>query len=122
MRVRNAVGEHGERLAVRLLEESGYAVLDRNWRRRAGDVAGELDVVAVRGGVIVFVEVKSRRSLAFGPPSAGVTPAKALRIRSLAAAWLAEHGLGDAEVRFDVVSVLVPRAGAATVEHLEGAF
>jgi putative endonuclease len=118
VRVRNAVGAHGERIAVRLLEESGYAVLDRNWRRRSG----ELDVVAVRGGVVVFVEVKCRRSAAFGPPSLGVTPAKAVRIRALAGLWLAEHGLGDADVRFDVVSVLVPRAGAAVVEHLEGAF
>ena len=118
MRAKDAVGAYGERVAVRRLEDAGYAVLDRNWRRRGG----ELDVVCMRGGVVVFVEVKCRRSSAFGVPAGAVTPEKAARIRSLAEAWLAERGLSDACVRFDVVSVVRPRAGAAVVEHLEGAF
>ena len=118
MRAKDAVGAYGERVAVRCLEDAGYAVLDRNWRCPEG----ELDVVAVRGGVVVFVEVKCRRSAAFGAPLLAVTPGKAARLRAAAARWLALRDLGDAEVRFDVVSVLRPRSGAAVVEHVEAAF
>jgi putative endonuclease len=118
VRAKDAVGAYGERVAVRHLEDAGYAVLGRNWRTRAG----ELDVVTMRGGVVVFVEVKCRRSAAFGVPACGVTPAKAARLRATASQWLAAHGLDDAAVRFDVVSVVRPRAGAAVVEHVEAAF
>lgn len=118
MRAKDAVGAYGERVAVRLLEDAGYAVLDRNWRSRTG----ELDVVAARGGTVVFVEVKCRRSAAFGPPLGAVTPAKAGRIQALAQEWLEAHGLSDAAQRYDVVSVLRPAFGATVVEHVEGAF
>jgi len=118
VRAKDAVGAYGERAAARWLEDEGYAVLDRNWRCRAG----ELDVVAVRGGVVVFVEVKCRRSASFGAPAASVTPAKVARLRAAASAWLAAHGLGEVPVRFDVVSVLRPPAGPTVVEHVEGAF
>jgi putative endonuclease len=112
------VGAYGERVAVAALEEAGYAVLDRNWRCRAG----ELDVVAARGGVVVFVEVKCRRSATYGPPALAVTVVKAQRLRAAAAAWLAAHDLTEAEVRFDVIAVLRPASGPAVVEHIEGAF
>jgi putative endonuclease len=118
VRAKDAVGAYGERVAVRHLDDAGYAVLDRNWRSRSG----ELDVVAMRGGVVVFVEVKCRRSVAFGVPAAAVTPAKAARVRVVAAEWLAAHGLSGAAVRFDVVSVLRPVRGAAVVEHVAAAF
>lgn len=118
MRAKDAVGAYGERVAVRFLADAGYAVLDRNWRCRHG----ELDVVAIRGGVVVFVEVKCRRSSAFGVPAAAVTSAKIERLRAAAALWLAERDLAEAEVRFDVVAVVRPLRGAAVVEHVEGAF
>lgn len=118
MGVTGAVGAYGERVAVRALESAGYTVVDRNWRCRAG----ELDVVAMRGGVVVFVEVKCRRSSSYGPPALAVTPVKAARLRAAASAWLAAHGLAEAAVRFDVVSVLRPLTGPPVVEHVEGAF
>ena len=118
MRAKDAVGAYGEDVAARWLEERGYVVLDRNWRTRGG----ELDVVLVRSGVVVFAEVKCRRSGSYGPPALAVTPLKAARLRSLAQAWLDAHGLSGACVRFDVVSVLRPARGAAVVEHVEAAF
>lgn len=121
MGAREAVGAYGERVAVRHLEAAGYDVLARNWRCRI-PVSGELDVVARRDGVVVFVEVKTRRSAAFGPPALAVTPLKAARIRALAQQWLARSGLVDAPQRYDVVSVLRPPSGPAVVEHVEGAF
>lgn len=59
-----------------------------------------------RGTTVAFVEVKSRRTAAFGVPAEAVTPAKQARIRRLAAAWLAENEVRAAEVRFDVVAIL----------------
>ena len=87
---------------------AGYEVVARNWRSRQG----ELDVVAMKGRVLVFCEVKTRSSATFGEPFEAVTRAKQTRIRKLAARWLRERGpaLGvrPARIRFDVVSILGP--------------
>src|SRR5690606_2707639 len=78
-RVASAIGEYGERLACEYLVGLGYVVIDRNWRCDQG----ELDIVAREGDCLVFCEVKTRRSTAFGPPVESVTPAKAARLRRL---------------------------------------
>lgn len=118
MRTKDAIGRYGEQVAARHLEERGLAVLDRNWRC----AEGELDVVAIEKNVLVFCEVKTRSSLAFGDPAEAVGPAKAARIRRLALQWLACHSVPHSELRFDVVSILRQRRGPALVRHLRGAF
>lgn len=140
MRAKDALGRYGEDVAVRHLTDAGLVVLERNWRCRAG----EIDIVARDGDVLVFCEVKTRTSAAFGVPAEAVGPVKARRIRGLACQWLAARrttasvGTGaraadgaaatgevipaDVDLRFDVVSVLCPPRGAAAVEHLRGAF
>lgn len=116
--INQIVGGYGERLAGRHLLARGLVLLDRNWRCPSG----EIDLVARDGPVVVFVEVKTRRSGKFGVPAAAVGVAKARRLRRLAARWLAEHGADERrQVRFDVVSVLLG-ADTAAVEHLRGAF
>ena len=80
-------------------------------------MGGELDLVVRRRRLIVVVEVKARRTDAFGPAAAAVGPAKQQRIRRLAAEWLATTGTAGVEVRFDVVAVT-----GTTIEVLEGAF
>ncbi len=105
----SAVGRYGEDVAARALVAAGLTVLQRNWRCRDG----EIDVVARDGDVLVFCEVKTRTSTAFGDPAEAVSPAKAARLRRLATAWLLEQRAGGEpsfwpEVRFDVVSVLRP--------------
>jgi putative endonuclease len=70
-----------------------------------------------RGTTVAFVEVKSRRTAAFGVPAEAVTPTKQARIRRLAAAWLAENEVRAAEVRFDVVAIL-----GDDLEVIENAF
>jgi putative endonuclease len=117
-RAKDAVGAYGERVAVRYLTEQGMVLLDRNWRCPAG----ELDVVLRDGDVLVFAEVKTRRSGRFGTPAEALVPAKVARLRRLAAIWLAQARVRPREVRFDVVSVLPRAAGPAEVEHLRGAF
>lgn len=116
MRAKDAVGQYGERVAARYLADAGMEIVDRNWRCPAG----ELDIVARDGPLVVFAEVKTRSSDAFGDPAEAVGPAKAERLRRLAVLWLEARGMGFAEVRFDVVSVLRSRSGAAQVDHLRG--
>ncbi len=116
MRAIDAVGEYGERLAERYLVGQGLTVLERRWRCRLG----EIDIVAVDGGCLVVCEVKTRRSLLAGSPFEAVTPVKLARLRRLAGAWLEQQPVRFAEVRIDVVSVVVPRRGAARLEHLRG--
>ncbi len=113
-----ALGAKGEQIAAEYLERESMTVLDRNWRCRDG----ELDLVARDGTEIVFVEVKTRSGIGFGLPAEAVTSRKAQRIRRLASQWLAEHIGGWAQVRFDVVGIVLPSSGEATIEHYAGAF
>ncbi|MEV4435140.1 YraN family protein [Streptomyces sp. NPDC049555] len=114
---RRALGRYGEELAARRLAEAGMRVLARNWRCRFG----ELDIVAADGDALVICEVKARRAGPYEHPMAAVTPAKAERLRTLAAHWLHRHGGAPAGgVRIDLVGVVVPDRGAPLVEHVRG--
>ena len=115
MRAKDAVGRYGEQVAARYLLDAGLVILDRNWRCREG----ELDIVATEGRTLVFCEVKTRSSTAYGDPAEAVVGAKADRLRRLAARWLQEHPGYWPELRIDVVSVLRRRRGAAEVRHLK---
>ncbi|MBD8060524.1 YraN family protein [Cellulomonas sp. JH27-2] len=116
MRAKDAVGRYGEDVAERHLLAAGWRVLDRNWRCRDG----ELDLVGMDGDELVVVEVKTRRSAAYGSPAEAVTRLKLARVRRLAAQWLAAHDVRAASVRVDVIAVILPRSGAAVVDHLVG--
>lgn len=116
MRVTQAVGRFGEDVAAAHLTSAGWQVLDRNWRC----ATGELDLVALDGDELVAVEVKTRRSATYGSPAEAVTRAKLVRLRRLAAAWLAAHELRPAAVRVDVIAITVPRSGGPSIEHLVG--
>ncbi len=115
---RKALGDFGERIAVRRLSDEGYQVLDRNWR--CGD--GEIDIVARDGASLVICEVKTRSSEAFGTPLEAVTPVKARRLALLAARWIAAHPevRSVSSVRVDIVTVVRRRKGSTVVEHVVG--
>jgi putative endonuclease len=118
MNARSAMGRYGETLAARRLAETGLTVLERNWRSGR---AGEIDIVARDGDVLVVCEVKTRREGPFEQPMAAVTPQKAERLRNLAERWIQTHGgAPPGGVRIDVVGVLLPARGAAVVEHVRG--
>ncbi|MDX3525970.1 YraN family protein [Streptomyces sp. ID05-39B] len=115
---RGALGRYGEELAARRLADAGMTVVERNWRSGR---TGEIDIVARDGDVLVVCEVKTRRDGGFQHPMAGVTPEKAERLRGLAQRWIQAHGgAPPGGVRIDLVGVLLPRRGAALVEHARG--
>ena len=115
---RRALGAEGEARAAACLARRGYRIVGRNVR--AGRV--EIDLVAVRGSLVVFAEVKTRRTRRFGSPQAAVDRAKQARLVRGAAAWLRGRSLHVRRVRFDVVACEVDAAGEWHVHHLEGAF
>jgi putative endonuclease len=114
---RQRLGARGEDRAADWYRAAGYDVVARNWRC----AEGELDLVVVRPGELVFCEVKTRASDRFGVPAEAVTIAKQRRLRTLAARFLAEHpldvGAAAGSIRFDVVAV----TGSA-VDVIEAAF
>jgi putative endonuclease len=95
----------GEDRAAGWYEDHGYEILDRNWRRREGEV----DLIVRRDRTVVFCEVKTRTDSRFGTGAESVLEAKQRRIRRLASRWLSEltpaAGRARVEVRFDVVSI-----------------
>src|SRR5256714_15685983 len=101
-RAKDAVGAYGERVAVRYLVDQGMVLLDRNWRCGAG----ELDAVLRDGEVIVFAEVKTRRSGRFGTPAEAVVPANVGRLRRAGPLWVAPAGVRAPEGRCHGVGVL----------------
>jgi putative endonuclease len=110
---RRALGQYGETLVARWYQSHGYTLLDRNWRCREG----ELDLIVTRDRLLVFCEVKTRRSTAFGSPAEAVGWKKQRTIRAVAARWLAASQVRPAGIRFDVAGVL-----GRQVDVLEGAF
>ena len=110
---RRARGISGEDVAAAWYQSQGYEILDRNWRCRAG----ELDLIVRRGAEVVFCEVKSRATTAFGAPQEAVTHDKRQRIRHLAARWIEDSRFRPAQIRFDVAAVLDDE-----LEIIEGAF
>ncbi len=110
---RRALGRWGEDLAAAHFERRGYEILDRNWRCRHG----EIDLVVRRQLLVVFCEVKARRSDSHGSAAAAVHPGKQVRLRRLAATWLATHDVRRVDVRFDVVAITGVR-----LSHIESAF
>jgi putative endonuclease len=118
MAAKDALGRRGEEIAAHYLASRGLAIVERNWRCPQG----EIDLIARDGGELVFVEVKTRSSVAFGHPLESITPAKLARLRRLAAAWCDAHPGGHDTIRIDAIAVIAPRVGDVEVEHLERVF
>ena len=118
-RSRLNIAKIGESLAVKHLKARGYKILAQNYRARRG----EIDLIARDGEFVVFVEVKTRRSLKFGLPQAAVTWQKQRQISKVALAYLQAHNLLDAPCRFDVIAIhLSPQLELLNLEQIESAF
>ena len=114
---RTRLGSAGEGIARRHLEERGYALRQANYRCPWGEV----DLVMERGDTVVFVEVRTKRSSAFGTPEESVTAAKRKRLTATAYHYLQEREI-DVPFRIDLVAIVLDRRGAVQrVTHLENA-
>ena len=124
---RAILGRHAETMAAARLSRSGMRIIARN--QRTNEVPGEIDLIALDGGDLVFVEVKALRAgTVAGPerPVLAVGPRKQRKLRSLAIAWLRDHDgfvPRHSALRFDVVGLRIGRDGEATDwEHVRHAF
>lgn len=112
------LGDRGEALAAEHLARAGWTVTHRNFRMGRK----EIDLVARRGEVVAFVEVKTRSGLGYGHPLESVTWKKRREIQQVAAAWIDRFGRAGDVYRFDAVSVLVPAGQAPVIDHVEDAW
>jgi putative endonuclease len=111
------MGRLGERIACRYLLRLGYDILARRYQARRS----ELDLVAFEGGMLVFIEVKTRRTCEFGEPWEFVDWEKRQRLQSAADEFIARYDLGRYTYRFDIVSVVAPGTPAESVSLFRNA-
>ncbi len=118
--VRNAwIGSKGERLAAKKLWKEGYRVLYRNFQPKGG---GEIDIVARKGDILVFGEVKTRTSVQFGRPADAVNREKQRLLIRGANAWLRELDFPEILFRFDIVEVVLEEEESPDIRIIENAF
>ncbi len=117
---RKALGALAEKLAANHLECKGFKILARNYRCRYG----EIDMIALDGKTLVFVEVRAKGSAGFGTPQESITHQKRLKIREVARHYLTNEVQKGSFCRFDVVAVQFEAGGGKVkvLEHIENAF
>jgi putative endonuclease len=112
------LGERGEAIAAAYLKGQRFTIIERNFRCKGGEV----DIIARDGKTLVFVEVKTRRTLTFGPPQMALTPFKQRQISKAALTWLAKKKQFNASARFDVIAIIAPDHQVPEIEHIRNAF
>ena len=110
------VGVDGETLVASYLEGQGAEIIARNWRIKEG----EIDIVARLQGMLLFVEVKSRTSSAYGHPLEAIDRVKAHRLQKLALAWIALHDEWGADYRIDAAAVNFQNGLKPTIDYRVG--
>ena len=114
-----SLGQFGEEQAARYLRRRFYSIVERNYRCRFG----EIDLIARRGGILAFVEVKLRKDDAHGEAREFVTAQKQQRVLAAAQLWLSQNET-ELQPRFDVIEVYAPNGenGPVKIRHIENAF
>lgn len=97
------LGTIGEQKSCDYLTEDGYEILEKNYRCKFG----EIDIIAKKGGLIIFIEVKTRSKNNFCEPEESVNDFKIRHIRNCANYYIQQKELGDYEFNFDVISIIV---------------
>ena len=114
---RQQFGKESESLAVRYLKKNGYKILEQNYRNKLG----EIDIIAKEKGVLVFVEVKARKTLFYGSPKWAVTPKKQRKISMVALYYLKSTKQTHVKARFDVVALSLTKDNPG-IEIIKNAF
>ncbi|MCH8568409.1 MAG: YraN family protein [Balneolales bacterium] len=113
------LGKKGEDIAVRWLEEQEIRILERNYHFEKAEV----DIIAYNGRQIIFIEVKTRSSNQFAEPEDAVTKEKKASLYKAAGAWLYERKMEGSPIRFDIISVVLPKStGTPEIKLFEGVF
>ncbi len=102
MKNKRKTGKEGEEIACKFISELGYQILERNYQYGHG----EIDIIAKDGDIIVFIEVKYRKSLEYGYPEDSITKNKKNQIRKTAEAYIYQKNIYDQSCRIDVISIL----------------
>lgn len=108
-------GKYGEQLAANFLVQAGYKILERNYRYKRAEV----DLIAQKDGLIIFVEVKLRSDKIFGTPEEFVTVQKEENIRQVAEHYIFENDW-HYDIRFDIIAIVVKPS--VEIEHIKDAF
>jgi putative endonuclease len=123
------LGRFGEQIAADFLRNQGYRIVAMNFITRLGrnhqtnrPLSGEIDIIAYEGALLCFIEVKTRRSAEFALPEEAVDNDKQQQLRRTAARYQRLYGVAGAPVRFDVVAVILPARGRATIRLTRGFF
>ena len=111
-------GRIGENAAADFFRSRGYLIIERNYRNRLG----EIDLIAKKKHILVFIEVKARTSTNYGRPEEAVTVVKQKKIKRTALAYMQEKRIKDAEFRFDVIGVMFDSYSAVKINHIPNAF
>jgi putative endonuclease len=111
-------GKIGEEAARRYLERLGYRIIETNYR----DKLGETDIIGFDGSVLVFVEVKTRRSTRYGTPGEAVNGAKQKRLTKVSQSYLVRNRVLHRQVRFDVVEVVIQGGEVLQIRLIKDAF
>lgn len=117
MNAKDTFGREGERIAEQFLRAAGLKIIARRFRTRAG----EIDLIAMDGDEVVFVEVKARHSSRFGAPQESVTRTKRTHLRAVAFAYLKHARLPRARFRIDVVGVEPRKNESPRITHIKSA-
>jgi putative endonuclease len=117
-RKKKDTGAEGEEIAAEHLVNSGYEIIKRNYHFGHG----EIDIIAKENDTLVFVEVKTRKNLEFGPPELAVTRSKQRQINKIAEAYLYEKEIRDIDCRIDVIAILLKKNLPPEINHIKNAF
>lgn len=117
MATHNDLGKDGERIAKQYLEENGYEILDENWTHGKSEV----DLIAYKDRIMIFVEVKARTSVAFGAPEDFVQKTKQVQMELAATAYI-EMMNHQNDIRFDIIAITFTKNKNYTLNHIEDAF
>ena len=114
----NDIGKQGEEIACEYLERNGFKIVEKNYHFGHG----EIDIIAYENDVLVFVEVKTRKSLLYGTPELAVTKAKQKQIKKIAEAYLFLKKINDTYCRMDVIAIVMVSKNNPLINHIRNAF
>ncbi len=112
------IGKYGENLASDFLRSNGYFILERNYRRKFGEV----DIIAQHGDTLVFVEVKTRKSQKYGTGFEAVNFKKQQQLSRIAQDYICRNNKHDFCARFDVISIIIPNNQQPQIDMIQNAF